>query len=121
MDIKLDILAGDIAFTNSLADIVIDKTDEVQQRLYIRLRTFLGEWFINPEYGVPYFQQILGKGRKKATIDNIMQSQILADEGVLELVEFNSTISKDRIYSIDFKVKLTGSAVVTPVSIQIEV
>ena len=121
MDIRLDTLVGDLPFTNSLADIVTDKPTEIQQRLYIRLKTFLGEWYLNTNYGVPYFQQILGKNKKKATVDAIIQSEVLEDTDVLELVEFNSQLTPDRVYSVNFKVKLSNTVGVVPVTIQVEI
>lgn len=120
MDIKLNALTGDIAFTNGL-DIVVTQEEEIQQRLLIRLRTFLGEWFINTSYGVPYFQQILGKGRKKATVDGIMQEQILADGSVTELVSFTSELNADRSYRAEFKVKISNSSALIPVQIEVNI
>lgn len=38
----------------------VQDEDELLQRIKTRLLTFLGEWWLDVELGVPYFQQILG-------------------------------------------------------------
>lgn len=117
MDIRLNALTGDVDFNNAM-DIVVSKEEELHQRLIIRLNTFLGEWFLNEDYGVPYFQQILGKGRKKSTIDALLQEQILADGEVLEIVEFVSSIT-GRAYSLTFVVKVNTGATIEPITIEV--
>lgn len=119
MDIRLNALTGDVDFKNGM-DVVVAKDEELQQRLTIRLNTFLGEWIINPNYGVPYFQQIFGKGRKKSTIDSLLQEQILADGSVLEIIEFNSSIT-GRQYSLTFKVRVVSGEAIEPVTIEVNI
>lgn len=107
MDIKLN--GYDATFVNGpdISSMVVNKqADVVAQRLTIRLRTFLGEWFLNTEYGVPYFERILRKGVNKTTVDNILREQILEEAGVLEIVSFNSEFNPSaRSYSCNFQVK----------------
>jgi len=81
----------------------------VAQRLQIRLQSFLGEWFINTAYGIPYWQQLLGKKINKTAADRIFQEQILSERGVREITSFSSTL-KNRIYEMSFRVRaLDGS------------
>ncbi len=107
MDIALN--GYDATFLNGpdISSMVVNKqADVVAQRLAIRLRTFLGEWFLNTEYGVPYFERILRKGVNKTTVDNILREQILEETGVLEIVSFNSEFNPSaRSYSCNFQVK----------------
>lgn len=94
-------------------------TETVSQRLFIRLRTFLGEWFMDTTYGVPYWQRILGFKNKKETIDLIFQEQILAERGVKEIVSFSSTFNNaQRHYSATFQVRVTSGEVTSPIVIQ---
>jgi len=93
-------------------------TETVGQRLKIRLLTFYSEWFINTVYGVPYFERLLGqKQTSKAAADLIFQSQILAEEGVKEIVSFDSTFI-NRQYSLVFTVKVVTGAITAPIVIQ---
>lgn len=91
-------------------------TQTVAQRLLIRLRTFRGEWFINTEYGVPYWQEILGKKPGKSRVDAIFQEQILLEDGVKEIISFNSTFI-NRQYSLTFSVKVVSGDVTESITI----
>lgn len=91
-------------------------TETVAQRLFIMLRTFQGEWFLNTQHGVPYWQSILGKKTSKAAVDLILQQKILAENGVKELTYFKSTLV-NRKYELTFKVKVTTGEETTPITI----
>lgn len=92
-------------------------TQTVGQRLKIRLLSFQGEWFINTVYGVPYFSRLLGvKQTSKAAADLIFQSQILAEQGVKEIVSFNSSFV-NRQYSLTFRVRVETGEVTAPIVI----
>lgn len=89
------------------------------QRLLILLRTFLGEWFINTDYGIPYYQQILArKNVSKASVDLILQTQVLADQGVKEIMSWVSTFA-NRKYSLTFSIQVVDGTVSQPLTIQI--
>jgi hypothetical protein len=89
----------------------------VSQRLKIRLLSFYGDWFMDTTYGVPYFQRLLGiKQTSKAAADLIFQQQILAEEGVKEIVSFDSTFI-NRQYSLTFKVRVVTGEVTAPIVI----
>ena len=93
-------------------------TQTVGQRLKIRLLTFRNEWFLDTEYGVPYWQQILGFKNKKETVDQIFQQEILKENGVKELISFDSTF-ENRVYSLTFQVRVVSGEVSQPISITI--
>lgn len=81
-------------------------TQTVGQRLKIRLLSFYGDWFMDTTYGVPYFQRLLGvKQTSKAAADLIFQQQILAEQGVKEIVSFDSPFV-NRQYSLTFRVSV---------------
>lgn len=80
-------------------------TQNVGQRLRIRLLSFREEWFLDQEYGVPYFQRVLGMKPTKSAIDLIFQQEILDVRGVREITFFSSTF-QNRIYSLSFRVRV---------------
>jgi hypothetical protein len=80
-------------------------TQTVAQRLRIRLLSFQEEWFLDQEYGVPYFQRVLGMKPTKSAIDLIFQQEILDVRGVREITFFSSTL-QNRIYSLSFRVRV---------------
>jgi hypothetical protein len=102
------LLSGDhdIVFVNGECPMTYENGDVVAQRLKIKLLTFLGEWFLDTEVGIPYFQTILNRGVSKSTIDGIFQEAIVEDPLVLEITEFNSIIDvESRSYQLSFKVR----------------
>jgi hypothetical protein len=106
----MDILLGDnhdIVFVNGSCPVTSNRTEAVAQRLLIKLKTFRGEWFLDTEYGIPYWQRILGRKVSKSAIDNIFQEKILEEKGVSEITSFSSTF-EGRGYSLEFKVKVTS-------------
>jgi hypothetical protein len=121
VDFKLDPTSWDIIWRNGplrKEETTQPLTETVGQRLKIRLQTFLGEWFINTVYGVPYWQRLLGiKQTSKAAADLIFQQEILKEEGVKEIVSFESTFV-NRKYSLVFKVRVVTGEVSAPIVIQ---
>lgn len=92
-------------------------TETVGQRLKIRLLTFLGEWFMDTTYGVPYFSRLLGvKQTSKAAADLIFQQQILLEPGVKEITSFESTFV-NRKYSLTFQVRVVTGEITAPIII----
>lgn len=87
----------------------------------VKLLTFFGEYFLNTEYGIPYFQQIFGKQRDKGTVDSIFQKQILAEEGVIRIAEFESTLTKDRGYYLSFSVVVDDGTTTGTVAIGVNI
>lgn len=120
MDFKLDPTSWDIIWHNGplqIEDTTQPFTETVGQRLKIRLQTFLGEWSFNTIYGVPYWQRLLGvKQTSKAAADLIFQSQILAEQGVKEIVSFDSSFV-NRQYSLTFRVRVETGEVTVPIVI----
>lgn len=110
---------GDLIYDNSSVTVTGNQAGGVAQKLTIKLRTFLGEWFLNTATGVPYYQQIFGKVRSKATIDSIFIEKIVEEPDVAELVEFTSEILNDRTYTISFRVRTTLGQITDQVNISV--
>lgn len=81
-------------------------SENLAQRLSIRLKTFKGEWFLDENLGIDYFGQVIGKNRKKATIDALLQSEIVRDAEVLQIAEYDSVYDNTlRKLNISFKTR----------------
>lgn len=78
----LDLTSGDLRFTTGLA--------AVAQGIRIRLQLFKGEWFMDLEEGVPYFQDLLGHKFSETKARAAFRDSILAAPGVVELVTLNT-------------------------------
>lgn len=98
---------GDAVFKNgplTKSDVTQPFVQNVSQRLYLRLTCFEGEWFLQDDYGVPYFQRVLGLKPTKSAVDQILQQEILEERGVKEITFFQSSLL-NRVYSATFRVK----------------
>ncbi len=59
-DLYIDPLTGDLAIDNLNLSIV-KGADRVRQQLAVKLGLWVGEWFLDTEFGTPYLESILGK------------------------------------------------------------
>lgn len=106
MDLLVDD-SGDLVIRNG--DLVlIDGAEEIAQRLRIRLRLFVGEWFLAPAEGVPYFERILGRKITKAALLSLLREQILACPGVAEVTSLTAEVDGGRrSVSVSFRATTT--------------
>lgn len=122
MDLLLNTDTHDLVFINGGCPVTQLLVDVVTQRLKIKLYTFLGEWFLDTSTGIPYFQQIFGKVRSKATVDIIFQKVISDDPDVIEILVFESTVDSSlRGYSMNFTVRVSDNTTSLPITIDIGV
>jgi len=111
-DIYLDPITHDILLINGQMALCTEFKDLTRQRVAITLKTFLGEWFANTGFGVPYFQTIYGKNTKTAS-DIAIKSAIQSVEGVEELLSFESTLdSTTRKLTVLFKARCTDGVII---------
>jgi len=106
--------------SDSLNDFVVENNDlsfitgldEKVQILKENLRLFFGEWFLDVEIGVPYFQLILKKNIDPIKANSALKNVILNSKDVLELISFKSTFNQStRSLKIDFSVRFDESVV----------
>ncbi len=112
-DIYRNETTGDIDLTNNLVRLTVSDAEEVRQKVEIRLRTFKGEWFMNINAGVPYFQSLLKKGVSKSLIDTQIKTVTLATVGVIAIASFDSVIDlRQRTYTTTMTVTTSEGPVV---------
>ena len=99
---------GDMLFVNGTTPITDEFVDAVAQRVFIMLRTFESEWYLNEVTGVPYLTRILGFKVEKSTVDRILQQKILQEPGVADILEFTSSLDGNRVYEASMKIRTTG-------------
>lgn len=104
MDIyfKQDIM--DLVFNDG--DLVITSTTEedLMQRLFTRFKTHISDLYWNQGYGIDYLNNVFGDNRRKSSVDLIVRSEILKEELVAELMDFESSII-NYSYSCKFTVR----------------
>ena len=98
--------AGDMELTDFDFSLV-SSTDELAQRLIIKLRTYLGELFYDTTKGVPYYQNILGKNRDLNTVESLLKQAITEEDYVKRILEFSMDYTAaPRSLSVSFLVQL---------------
>lgn len=91
---------GDLVFTSDGAP---GGTHYIYQDILQRLRTCLGEWFLNTTIGMPYYQLLFVKGARRADIDAAIQNIIVSTPGVLRLLSYQATYTTaDRLVKVSF-------------------
>ena len=63
----------------------IDGADKVAQQIKINLLSFLGEWFLDNTYGVPYLEDILIKNPRMAVVETILRNHIYSVPNVISI------------------------------------
>lgn len=105
--------SSDIEFSPQTNDIVIRKfrlpittgNDAIRQRLNIKLKIFLGEWFLNRDIGVDYYGVILTKNPNVFLVEALLRAQILGTIGVNRIIETDLQFGESqRNLSFSFKV-----------------
>ena len=65
--------------------LLIDNADRHSHQIKVKLLTFLGEWFLDTTWGVPYLEYILVKQPNQELIKQILSEQILSVDDVKSL------------------------------------
>ena len=78
----------------------------VAQRVKQALLLFRGEWFLDTELGMPYYESILGSKNSIDAVRAIFISEIRSVEGVKDLVEFDIQFNEEtRLVKITFTIE----------------
>jgi len=86
IDLALDKLNYDLRIKDGVF-LVVNSSDEIAQRVRIHLQRYLGEWFLNINLGVPYYQSILGE-KDRTLIELYLRKEIGQIEGVEKIKSF---------------------------------
>lgn len=90
---------GDIYLSAGQIALVQDG-NECAQTIGTRLKTFLGEFFYDQNYGVPYWSALQNKGSVDA-LNLAMKRVIEGTAGVDKIVSFQSAVDRtNRLYSV---------------------
>jgi hypothetical protein len=104
-DLALDSNTGELLIVNG--DLVLtDETNNTAQAIKLRLAMFEGEWYLDTALGIPYFDDILDKGKFLSDIKTIYLREIQSIPEVAEILEFN--IEEDvlsRTLKINFTIR----------------
>lgn len=107
----LEIEGGDFVMLSSDVG-ALTKLDWITQTLQCQLRTFLNEWFLQTDDGVPYFQEILKKNANPDVIEAILLNRVVTSPGILEILVFDLTYDNPtRTLTLDLAVRSTEGVI----------
>lgn len=87
-----------------------ETTESLAQRVDIRLRTFIGEHWLNPELGVPWFEEFLRKAPDLVACRQILVAVLQDVPGVVSVDSLTVTLDKSpRQMRVSFVVSGTDS------------
>ena len=102
IDLLLDERSRDLKILNFDLSLISER-NQIAQNLGIRLRFILGEWFLDIEAGIPYFEDILIKSPNQYRVESVLKEEIVNTEGIIEILSFNSQFdSQNRLFSVQF-------------------
>jgi hypothetical protein len=73
---------------------VVEALLQVAQNIETRLRIIYGEWFLNTQIGVPWFDKVFVKNPDVSAIDIIIKSTVEETPEVVQLLEYSSSIDR---------------------------
>ena len=85
---KIDSVTGDLDFSGGTMQ-VVDDAPAIAQAVKIGLSTFLTEWFLDLEVGIPYYEQIFVKAPNFPAVREIFRRDILDTPGVNEVLSLD--------------------------------
>jgi len=100
---------NDLSIENN-SFVILEDENAVVQNLRTRLRTYLGEWFLDTTDGMPYYQDIFKKGPDFAIVQEAFKNRILDTDGIISLDKYSFEFTDDRTLSLEFTASYgTGS------------
>ena len=70
---------------------MISDAEQVGQNVAQRLKSFEGEYFLDREHGVPWFQRIFTAPANLPLSESILKREIIETEDVLQLLSFDAS------------------------------
>jgi hypothetical protein len=109
-ELALDPATGDLAFPPR----IIHGIEAIAQRIRVRFRWFLGEWFLDQRQGVPYYAHILIKNPDPILISYVFRQVLLKTPGVASVSNFQASIDRrSRMLTVDFEATLDDGTILT--------
>jgi len=111
-DLAIDKDTNDLVFSSDGFLSLTTDAQALAQRLDIRLAMVRETYFLNLDFGVPYYTEIFRKGVTKLFLDSVYIDEIYSTPGVGAITSYKSTFdTKERSYSAKFTVTYNGATV----------
>ena len=100
-DFALD--SGGDMYADALGLVLTGDAPGIRQQTQLRLGFFRGEWFLDENRGIPWFESVLVKNPDLVEVQDIFRTSILSVRGVREIQFLNLTYTGRRQAALDFK------------------
>lgn len=113
-DLQLDTVTHDLVIDGGTGDVqMVDGARRVAQQIKVTLLLFLGEWFLDTSFGMPYLESVLVKNPRFGVLHAVFRAKIMDVPGVLRLPVLRLNVNRQqRSLSVDFNAEtpegLTG-------------
>jgi hypothetical protein len=75
----------------------------VAQKIRHELSLFLGEWFVDPEMGLPYLPGNIKKSEHRTVLESAIRAKLVSIEDVKSIIEFSPFYDKgERLLEVAF-------------------
>ncbi|MCD8201901.1 MAG: GPW/gp25 family protein [Clostridia bacterium] len=106
---------GDLYLSPITGDVEI--TDSIPQAIIIRLKWFLNEWRMRPDFGLPYYEEVFVKNPSTSLFASRIRKEILSVEGVVSVDSLTVDLDKStRKCDVSFKCTIEDGADITQVA-----
>ena len=100
----IDVSGGDLHLTSDL--------EAIRQSIRIHLEFFRGEWFLDVDAGLPYFQEILIKNPQLPALQSIFRAELLKVQGVTSVQSISLDFDRtSRALTVTFRVVTDKGAI----------
>lgn len=92
--LALDEATNDLFLSDDGNLAMVTDAEAVGQHGRQRLQTYSGEWFLDTTCGVPWLDQVLGKGYDPALAEAVVKAELLDTDGIEEITSFSVAFDK---------------------------
>ncbi len=113
VDIYLENTNKDLEVENNDLKLTSDNSEYTSQTIETVLKRFKGEWWLNEDEGLPYYDSILVKNPNMDLINTLFKTEIIAIPTIAKIISFTSQFDNSlRQLSISFEVQLTNGEII---------
>jgi hypothetical protein len=113
VSLGLKLVNGDLSWSKGALETISTSLDATRQLLETRLRMARGEWFLDPEEGLPVYEKILGKPRSETGIRQAIRECILETPGIEDVLSMTVSIDRSaRTVLVQFVAQATEGEIV---------
>ncbi len=100
----LELINSDLYFENNNLS-TITGIEETAHNIAVNMKTFRGEWYLDPTYGGGGLSDIFVKNFSLNNVETVLLNAIINTNGVLNVLEFNVEYNTNRSITVNAKIQ----------------